>query len=96
MANATLTERLAEYWSPAAFEALPVDVVGAAKRFLLDTLAVGIAGAGAPESRAVLSAARELVEGASGSASIWGTPHSLPAAQAALCNGTAAHALAGC
>ena len=41
----TLTESLADYWSAARYEDLPPETVRLAKRFLIDTLAAGIAGA---------------------------------------------------
>ena len=43
-AGDSLSGQLAAYWSRARFEDLPAEVVHAAKRFLLDTLAAGTAG----------------------------------------------------
>lgn len=99
--GASLTETLANYWATASFDDLPQSVIAAAKRFLLDTLAAGIAGANTPVATAARDAMVFPLESASGSTSggssgtsvVWGTPARLPAAQAALVNGTAAHAL---
>ncbi len=89
----TLTESLADYWSAAPFEALPPDTVRLAKRFLIDTLAAGIAGARTEVVNTALCAAQVSVEATTGSATLWGRPEKLPAAMAAMVNGTAAHAL---
>ena len=40
----SLSEQLAGYWANARFKDLPDEVVHAGKRFLLDTLAAGVAG----------------------------------------------------
>jgi 2-methylcitrate dehydratase PrpD len=89
----TLTESLADYWSGARYEDLPPDTVRLAKRFLLDTLAAGIAGAKTEVVDAALSAAQIAVEARTGSATLWGRTEKLPAPMAAMVNGTAAHAL---
>ncbi|HYK15847.1 MAG TPA: MmgE/PrpD family protein, partial [Burkholderiales bacterium] len=57
-AASTLTETLAQYWSAARFEDLPPETVRLAKRFLLDTLAAGIAGAKTEVPAIVLRAAQ--------------------------------------
>ena len=57
-ADATLTERLANYWAPARYEDLPVSVVALAKRFLLDNLGAAIAGAKNDVTLIALEAAR--------------------------------------
>lgn len=89
----TLTETLADYWSAARYEDLPPEAVRLAKRFLIDTLAAGIAGANTEVVDAALAAAQASVEAKSGSAALWGRPETLPAPMAAMVNGTAAHAL---
>ena len=89
----TLTESLAGYWSAARYEDLPPETVRLAKRFLLDTLAAGIAGAHTDVVDAALAAAQVSVEATSGSATLWGRTETLPAPMAAMVNGTAAHAL---
>jgi 2-methylcitrate dehydratase PrpD len=91
--QATLVEQLAHYWSRARLEDVPEATVELAKRFLIDTLAAGIAGAGSAVAEAVLRAARAAAECSSGSAGVWGRHARLPAPKAALVNGTAAHAL---
>src|SRR6185312_2514596 len=72
-AQGTLTERAARYWAGVGYDDLPRDAIRLAKRFLIDTLAAGIAG--------------------SDGAVVWGRGMRLPIPQAALVNGTAAHAL---
>lgn len=89
----TLTESLASYWAAARFEDLSADTVRLAKRFLIDTLAAGIAGARTNVVEAVLAAAHAGTEGAVGSATVWGRGEKLPAPMAAMVNGTSAHAL---
>jgi 2-methylcitrate dehydratase PrpD len=89
----TLSEHLAAYWAAASFEDLPPDVVRAAKRFLLDTVAAGICGSRSEVAAAVLAALRSALEGGAGTARVWGQAQRLPAPAAALVNGTAAHAL---
>ena len=93
MRTATLTECLADYWAAARFEDLPADTVRLAKRFLIDTLAAGIAGAHTDVVEVVLAAARVGTEGAAGSSIVWGRSEKLPAPMAAMVNGTSAHAL---
>jgi len=89
----TLTESMAGYWSAARYEDLPPETVRLAKRFLLDTLAAGIAGARSDVVDAALAAAQSAVESTTGSAALWGRTETLPAPMAAMVNGTAAHAL---
>lgn len=89
----SLTETLAGYWSGAQYEHLPADTIRLAKRFLLDTLAAGIAGAHSEVVDAALGAAQASVEATAGSAALWGRTETLPAPMAAMVNGTAAHAL---
>src|SRR5476649_248397 len=89
----TLTESLADYWSVASYEDLPPETVRLAKRFLIDTLAAGIAGAHTEVVDAALAAAQASVEATSCSATLWGRQEKLPAPMAAMVNGTSAHAL---
>jgi 2-methylcitrate dehydratase PrpD len=88
--SASLTGLLAGYWSGTTLSQLPAEVVVAAKRALLDTIAVAIAGA---ETEVADAARRGLASSAGGSASVWGTADCLSAPLAALVNGIAAHAL---
>jgi len=89
---ATLTEQLAGYWSGARFEDMPANAVSFAKRFLIDTLAAGIAGARTGVVETTLRAAQASSEGATGSAAVWGRGEMLTPALAAMVNGTSAHA----
>ena len=89
----TLTQCLAGYWSAARYDDLPADTLRLAKRFLIDTLAAGIAGARTDVVDAVLAAAQAAVEARTGSATLWGRTETLPAPMAAMVNGTSAHAL---
>jgi 2-methylcitrate dehydratase PrpD len=93
----SLTERLAAYWSEVAFADLPKNAVDLAKRFLLDTLAAGIAGARTAVAQSVIDASVRSLGGATGGATggavLWARGLALPPQQAALVNGTAAHAL---
>jgi aconitate decarboxylase len=61
----------------------------AAKMFIADTLAVGIAGAGAPWRRGVLDMAG--ASGGAAEATVWGTSERLPLAQAAMVNAYQVH-----
>jgi len=91
--TATLTEWLAEFWSAARYEDLPPETIRLAKRFLLDTLAAGIAGAGTDVAAIVLRAVQRSLGTQAGASVLWGQSATLPAPQAALVNGTASHAL---
>ena len=90
---ATQTEQLAAFWADARFGDVPAESIRLAKRFLIDTLAAGIAGAASEVVSIVLDAACFGLEADSGSSTVWGRDCTLPAPQAALVNGTAAHAL---
>jgi len=91
-AGGSLSAQLAAYWSRARFEDLPTEVVHAAKRFLLDTLAAGTAGGA---TAVVDTVVRAMQAGGSGSGDsvLWGRRERLAPAAAALVNGTASHAL---
>lgn len=86
----TLTEQAASFWSNARYEDLPPAIIRLSKRHLLDTLASSIAGAETPIAKSVIDAAK--LEG-EGTVQIWGRAERLPPSQAALVNGTLAHAL---
>lgn len=88
----SLSEQLAAYWAAARFDDLPPAVVSHAKRFLLDTLAAGVAGCQTEVVQAVIAAMH--AEGQTGgAAALWGRADTLPPGAAALVNGTASHAL---
>lgn len=89
---ASLSQQLAAYWAQARFEDLPPEVVHAARRFLLDTLAAGVAGGRTSVVESVVAAMHAGGSGA-GDSLLWGRGDTLPPAAAALVNGTAAHAL---
>jgi 2-methylcitrate dehydratase PrpD len=91
-ASGTLVERAADYWSAAPYEDVPAEAIRLAKRFLLDTLAAGIAGSSSDVVEITIKATRAATEGAAGSAVVWGRGETLPGPQAALVNGTSSHA----
>ena len=82
-------ERLAQFCVDTCFEDLPPALVAQARRHILDTFGVTLAGAGSE----VAKQARQVFEGEVGSTLVWGTDQRVGAAQAALLNGIAAHAL---
>ncbi|MCO8314160.1 MmgE/PrpD family protein [Pseudomonas mandelii] len=82
-------ERLAQFCVDTRFEDLPPALVAQTKRHILDTFGVSLAGAGSDVARQ----ARQVFEGEAGSTLVWGTDQRVGAAQAAMLNGIAAHAL---
>ncbi|HXH21928.1 MAG TPA: MmgE/PrpD family protein [Dehalococcoidia bacterium] len=86
-----ITERLAEFASSLEFEDLPSDVVLGAKRALLDTIGVMLAGVHEEGSDIVFEYARSLA--ASPEATVVGSGLRTSAAYAALSNGAFGHAL---
>ena len=89
----TISASLAACWSGMAVGDLPNEVVGAARRFVLDTLACCVAGARTEAVDAVIGAIEASGQRLEGPASLLGRGGALPADRAALVNGTAAHAL---
>ena len=89
----TLTESLADYWSAARYEDLPPETIRLAKRFLIDTLAAGIAGANTEVAEIVRRTIQTSLGVSAGASVLWGRGDTLPAREAALVNGTASHAL---
>lgn len=89
--NPTLTQSLAAHWSRVTFDDLPAEDVAGIKDHILDTLAVAMYGAATPEAGRVIRALTGIQDSASGSL-VWGTGFRLNPAQAALANGTSAHA----
>jgi len=69
---------------------VPLDMREKAKRHILDTLGAGLAGATSEEAWRVLAAV--LATDGAGSSLVWGTDQKLSPRNAALVNGTAAHA----
>src|SRR5215510_557822 len=84
------SRRLATFVAGARFEDVPAEIVEKAKRHILDTLGAGLAGATSEEAKRAHAAL--LVTDAPGPTIVWGTHHKLSPRNAALTNGTAAHA----
>lgn len=85
------TARLAEFVTKSRWEDCPVPAVEAARRAILDCLGVMLAGATEPASRILQRVAQ--AEGGTPLCTVVGTGRRTGAVWAALCNGTAAHAL---
>src|SRR6185503_902225 len=90
MDNAPYTRALAEYIAGSKFEDLPKPIVEHTKLLVLDTIGVGVYGAGLPWSER-LRATAEAMEGP-GRVSVWCTPLKFSAPTAAMINSTAVHA----
>jgi 2-methylcitrate dehydratase PrpD len=88
-ATASASLRLARHAAGLEARALPGAAVAAAKRFLLDTLGVGVAGSSAPGAAEAASAAARWGKGSE--ATLWGRRLRTPAPAAAFVNGFAAH-----
>ena len=84
--------RLADFVSALRLADIPLEVVEAARRHLLDTFGVAIRGRTHPNAVNSLRAAESL-DGATGSIPVWGSDRTLSAGYAALINGIAAHVL---
>jgi 2-methylcitrate dehydratase PrpD len=89
-AMADAPARLGALVAETSFADLPAEVADKAKRHILDTLGAGLAGATSEEARRSLTALR-ATDG-EGPAIVWGTRRKLSPRNAALINGTAAHA----
>ena len=85
----TVAERLARHVLETRYEDLPAAAIAATKAFLLDALAVGIAGSAASGSDTVRNAARHW--GEAREATVLGTAMRLPAPAAALVNAHQMH-----
>src|SRR3972149_2526804 len=85
------TSAIAEFVVKSRWEECPEPAVAAARRAILACLGVVLAGSVAPPARIVQSVAR--AEGGAPLATVVGTGQRPGAVWAALCNGTAAHAL---
>ncbi len=86
-----LAEELAAHLVSLRYEALPPAAVAAAKKVMLDTLAVAWAGTDARGTSAALAVARG--QGGTPEGTIWGHGGELPAVSAAFANGVFAAAL---
>ncbi len=91
MAVVNVTQRLAEFVSRTPSEMIGPEARERAARAFLDTL--GVALAGRPEQAAAVVEAMIREQGGREDATVIGAGFRAPAAQAALANGTAAHAL---
>jgi len=85
------TERIAHFVAETRLETLSAEVVTAAKRAVLDTLGVTLAGAAEEGSRLLLDSLSATAD--AGPAHIFGTDLRASASQAALANGALGHAL---
>jgi len=82
-------QRLAQFCVETRFDDLPPALVAQAKRHILDTVGATLAGAASEIAVAV----RHTFANENGKTLVWGTAQSVGAAQAAMLNGIAAHAL---
>ncbi|WP_085719000.1 MmgE/PrpD family protein [Pseudomonas sp. B28(2017)] len=82
-------QRLAKFCVETQFEDLPPALVEQAKRHILDTFGATLAGADSE----VAKTARQVFEDETGGTLVWSTRQRVGAAQAAMLNGIAAHAL---
>ncbi|MCU1750154.1 MmgE/PrpD family protein [Pseudomonas sp. 6D_7.1_Bac1] len=82
-------QRLAQFCVETRFEDLPPALVAQAKRHILDTVGATLAGAASE----IAVATRQTFANESGETLVWGTAQRVGAAQAAMLNGIAAHAL---
>ena len=87
----SVTSRLAEFVAKSRWEDAPAEAVEAARRAILDCLGVMLAGSAEPPARIVQRVAE--AEGGAPLCTIVGAGRRTGAVWAALCNGTAAHAL---
>jgi len=86
-----ITRALVERARGISFESAPEDVRTLVRQCVMDTLAVMVVGAAEPVVKILVDEAREA--GGTPVSSVFGHDLALPPAQAALINGTAAHAL---
>ncbi len=86
-----VSRTIAEYVSRVQYEDLPASAVDAAKRNILDTLAVAWAGTAAPGSAELRELATRVAD--DDGATLWSTSRRVPAATAAFTNGAFAAAL---
>ena len=87
----SVTEILARFVAEAGYDQLPPEAVTAARRAVLDT--VGVALAGSREECGRIAASLAAEEGGAPEAAVLGAALRLPATRAALVNGVFAHAL---
>lgn len=90
-AVSTRSSRMVEFLLSLRLDALPPDVVGAARIRLLDGLGCGLYGAVMPWGKIATEVVHE--EGSRGRATVYGSRESAAPARAALVNGTATHGI---
>src|SRR5881227_1381518 len=84
-----VVDKIVAHLAPVAAGEVPEAAHAAAKRFIADTLGVGMAGASAPWRHEVLDMAR--ASGGAAEATVWGSGEKLPLAQAAMVNAYQIH-----
>lgn len=90
--NVAVSNRLVDLATDTSYEDLPAEAIAAARTFLMDTLAVGIAGRGSNGADKIFAAAAQW--GESDKARIIGRPGVyMPVASAAFVNGYQSHCL---
>ena len=85
------TEMIAQFIVDTSYEGIPRDAVEKAKRAALDCIGAALAGVGEPVSQTITGYVRAL--GGPGQGSVFGASLKVSVADAALANGTIAHAL---
>ena len=85
------TEKIAQFVVDTSFEGIPQDAIEKAKRTALDCIGAALAGVGEPVSQTITGYATKL--GGPAQASVFGAGVKISVADAALANGTIAHAL---
>ncbi|HEY1232493.1 MAG TPA: MmgE/PrpD family protein, partial [Candidatus Binatia bacterium] len=85
------TEKIAQFIVDISLEKIPRDVVDKAKRTVLDCIGAALAGVSEPVSQTIIGYATKL--GGPAQASVFATGVKISVADAALANGTIAHAL---
>jgi 2-methylcitrate dehydratase PrpD len=87
----TYSEKMADFVSDLNFVDIPRDVLEKSKQLVLDTLGVALAAVDETFTKSMLDVAKSM--SGPGESSVWGRSEKLPAANAALVNGTMAHGL---
>jgi 2-methylcitrate dehydratase PrpD len=85
------TEKIAQFIVDTSFEGIPRDAIEKAKRTALDCIGAALAGVGEPVSQTITGYTTKL--GGPAQASVFGAGVKISLADAALANGTIAHAL---
>ena len=86
-----LTQEIANYVAKTRYRDIPLEVIRLAQGFVLDGLGVALAGQTEEGTQIILDHTRRM--GGREEVSVFGTAYKLPAPQAALVNGVAAHAM---